>query len=176
MLCPQGQNSSFSRRRNSTLKSEQKKVTANMLTLEFGKTPKVTVPDGTFPIPEARLEVKHSSTETQEMNGLIPLTLGTWVISEYTQTLSKTNNGLRRNPSQRANLAMLSLSCRMMAISHQVLLAFLKEKSTLALRKSMYLSRRALDAENHTKNSMRKSLTRHNSRQRQYKYPHQLRS
>ena len=36
-----------------TLKSEQKKVTANMVTLEFDKTPKVTVPDGTFPIPEA---------------------------------------------------------------------------------------------------------------------------
>jgi len=31
-----------------TLKSEQKKVTANMMTLEFGKTPKVTVPDGPF--------------------------------------------------------------------------------------------------------------------------------
>ena len=38
-----------------TLKSEQKKVTANMVILEFGKTPKVTVPDGTFPIPKARL-------------------------------------------------------------------------------------------------------------------------
>ena len=34
-----------------TLKSEQKKVTANMVTLEFGKTTKVTVPDGTYPIP-----------------------------------------------------------------------------------------------------------------------------
>ena len=40
-----------------TLKSEQKKVTANMVTLEFGKTPKVTVPVGSFPIPEARLEI-----------------------------------------------------------------------------------------------------------------------
>ena len=29
-----------------TLKSEQKKVTVNILTLEFGKTPKVIVPDG----------------------------------------------------------------------------------------------------------------------------------
>ena len=33
-----------------TLKSEQKKVTTNMVTLEFGKTPKVIVPDGSFPI------------------------------------------------------------------------------------------------------------------------------
>ena len=47
-----------------TLKSEQKKVTANMVTLEFSKTPKVTVPDGTFPIPALRLEVKHPSAKT----------------------------------------------------------------------------------------------------------------
>jgi len=58
-----------------TLKSEQKKVTANMVTLEFGKTPKVTVPDGSFPIPEAGLEVKDSSAKTQEIKGLIFLTL-----------------------------------------------------------------------------------------------------
>jgi len=39
-----------------TLKSEQKKVTANMVTLEFSKNPKVIDPDGTFPIPKARLK------------------------------------------------------------------------------------------------------------------------
>ena len=60
-----------------TLKSEQKKVTVNMVTLEFGKTPKVTVPDGTFPIPAPRLEVKHPSVKTQENKGLVPLTLET---------------------------------------------------------------------------------------------------
>ena len=60
-----------------TLKSEQKKVTANMVTLEFDKTPKVTVLVGTFPIPKARLEVKHPSAKTQEIKGLIPLTLET---------------------------------------------------------------------------------------------------
>ena len=60
-----------------TLKSEQKKVTANMVTLEFGKTPKVTVPNGTFPIPEARLEVKHLSAKTQQIKGLALLTLET---------------------------------------------------------------------------------------------------
>ena len=48
-----------------------------MVTLEFGKTPRVTVPDGTFPIPEARLEVKHPSAKTQESKGLVPLTLET---------------------------------------------------------------------------------------------------
>jgi len=46
-----------------TLKSEQKKVTANMVTLEFGKTPKVTVPDGSFLIPEARLAINDPSAK-----------------------------------------------------------------------------------------------------------------
>ena len=60
-----------------TLKSEQKKVTANMVTLEFSKTPKVTVPDGTYPIPAPRLEVKHPPAKTQDHRSLIPLTLET---------------------------------------------------------------------------------------------------
>ena len=75
-----------------TLKLEQKKVTANMVTLEFGKTPKVTVPDGTFPIPEVRLEVKHPSAKTQESKGLVPLTLETgeimWILLAQKVTLS----------------------------------------------------------------------------------------
>ena len=99
------------------MKSEQKKVTANMVTLEFDKTLKVTVPDGTFPILEARLEVKHSSAKTQESKCLVPLTLGIGETCGYTQALSKTNNGIQRSPSQRANLAMSSPSCWMMAIS-----------------------------------------------------------
>jgi len=60
-----------------TLKSEQKKVTANMVTLEFGKTPKVIVPDGSFPIPEVRLEINDPSAKYQETKGLVPLTLKT---------------------------------------------------------------------------------------------------
>ena len=36
-----------------TLKSEQKKVTANIVTLEFGTLPKVIVPNGSPPIPKA---------------------------------------------------------------------------------------------------------------------------
>jgi len=60
-----------------TLKSEQKKVTANMVTHEFDKTPKVTVPDGTYPIPAPRLEVKYPSAKIQENKGLVPLTLET---------------------------------------------------------------------------------------------------
>jgi len=58
-----------------TLKSEQKKVTANMVTLEFGKTLKVIVTDGSFPIPEARLEINYPSAKYQEIKGLVPLTL-----------------------------------------------------------------------------------------------------
>ena len=42
-----------------TLKMEQKKVTTNMVTLEFGSTQKVTVPDGTYSVPAPQLEVKH---------------------------------------------------------------------------------------------------------------------
>jgi len=48
-----------------------------MVTIEFGKTPKVTVPDGTYPIPVPRLEVKHLVAKTQENKGLVPLTLET---------------------------------------------------------------------------------------------------
>jgi len=46
-----------------------------MLTLEFGTTPKVTVPDGSFPTTEARLKINHPSTKQQETKGLVPLTL-----------------------------------------------------------------------------------------------------
>ena len=42
-----------------TFKSEQKKVTANMVALEFGTFSKVTVPDKNAPDPEARLEVSN---------------------------------------------------------------------------------------------------------------------
>ena len=77
-----------------TLKLEQKKVTADMVTLEFGKTPKVTVPDGSFPIPEARLEINDPSAKYQEIKGLVPLTLKTGKSCGYTQTLPKTNSGI----------------------------------------------------------------------------------
>jgi len=60
-----------------TLKSEQKKVTANMVTLEFGTTPKVTVPDGSFLIPKARLEINDPLAKQQETKGLVPLTMKT---------------------------------------------------------------------------------------------------
>ena len=115
-----------------TLKSEQKKVTANMVTLEFGKTPKVTAPDGTYPVPALRLEVKYPAAKTQDNRGLVPLTLETGKLCGYTQTLSKMNNGIQRSPSRRANLAMSSPSCQTMTILRQLPSVILKEKSTLA--------------------------------------------
>jgi len=150
VLCPQGQDSRFSRYRSPDSEVRAKKVTAIMVTLECGKTPKVTVPNGTFPIPVPRLEVKHPSAETQENKGLVPLTLRTGKIMWIYPDLVKMNNGTRRDPSQRANLVMLSPSCQMMVISQQLLSAILKGESTLARHRLMYLSRQVLDLENHT--------------------------
>ena len=63
MLCPQGQNPGFGCTGVLTLKSEQKKVTANMVTLKFGTMPKVTVPDGSPPIPKAQLKINNPSAK-----------------------------------------------------------------------------------------------------------------
>jgi len=46
-----------------TLKSEQKKVTTNMVTLEFGTFLKVIVPNRHAPAPKARLEVSNLSAK-----------------------------------------------------------------------------------------------------------------
>jgi len=40
-----------------TLKSEQKKVIANMVTLNFGTPSKMTVQDGLVPVPKTRLDM-----------------------------------------------------------------------------------------------------------------------
>ena len=60
-----------------------------MVTLEFGKTPKVTVPDGPFPIPEARLKINHPSAKQQETKDLVPLILKTgeimWIHPDLAQ-------------------------------------------------------------------------------------------
>jgi len=46
-----------------------------MVTLEFDNMPKVTVPDGSSPIPKAWLEINNPSAKQQEVKGLVPLTL-----------------------------------------------------------------------------------------------------
>ena len=60
-----------------------------MVTLEFDKTPKVTVPDGTYPVPAPWLEVKHPPAKTQDNEGLVPLTLETgevmWIHPDLVQ-------------------------------------------------------------------------------------------
>ena len=93
MLCPQGQNKALIDAGVLTLKTEQQKVTANMVTLEFGSTQKVTVPDGTYPAPAPRLEVRHPSTMTRDDKGLVPLTLETgevmWIHSDLVQDVQR---------------------------------------------------------------------------------------
>ena len=56
-----------------TLKSEQKKVIANMVTLNFGTFGKMTVQDGSTPVPKARLDVINPMAEKQETKGLVPM-------------------------------------------------------------------------------------------------------
>ena len=59
-----------------TLKSEQKKVTVNMVTLNFRTFPKMTVQDGLVPVPKARLDVINPIAEKQKGKGLIPIMTG----------------------------------------------------------------------------------------------------
>ena len=54
-----------------TLKSEQKKVTANMMTLNFGTFPKMMVQDRLTPFLKARLDVVNLMAEKQKAKGLI---------------------------------------------------------------------------------------------------------
>jgi len=58
-----------------TLKSEQKKVTANMANLNFGTFPKMMFQDRVTPIPKARLNVINPIAEVQKAKGLIPITI-----------------------------------------------------------------------------------------------------
>ena len=58
-----------------TLKSEQKKVTANMVTLNFGTFPKTTVQDGLALVPKARLDVVNPMAEKQNAKSLVPMTI-----------------------------------------------------------------------------------------------------
>ena len=58
-----------------TLKSEQKKVTANMVILNFGTLSKMTVQDGLVLIPKARLDVINPMAEQQKAKSLIPITI-----------------------------------------------------------------------------------------------------
>ena len=56
-----------------TLKSEQKKVSANMISLKFGEIPEVRVQDGLSPISKGEMKVI-SITGDQKDKGLVPMT------------------------------------------------------------------------------------------------------
>jgi len=58
-----------------TLNSEQKKVAANMMTLNFKTFPKMIVPNWLTPIPKVILEVINPWPKEQETKGLVPLTM-----------------------------------------------------------------------------------------------------
>jgi len=55
------------------LKSEQKKVTANMVTPHFGTFPKTTVQDGVTLIPKARPDVINPMSEVQKAKSLVSM-------------------------------------------------------------------------------------------------------
>jgi len=69
-----------------TLKSEQKKVIANMVTFNFGTFSKMTVQDGLVIFPKARLDVINPLAKQQKSKGLIPITTESgeimWVYSD----------------------------------------------------------------------------------------------
>jgi len=58
-----------------TLKSEQKKVTANMVALNFGTFLKMTVQDGLVLVPKARLDFINPIAKKQKAKGLISMTI-----------------------------------------------------------------------------------------------------
>ena len=99
-----------------TLNSERKKVTANMVTLEFDTMPKVTVPNGSFPIPKARLEINHLSAKQQETKGLVPLTLKIWEIIWVHPDLAQDEQWDSKKSKSKGSPAILSLSCQMMTM------------------------------------------------------------
>ena len=92
-----------------TLKSEQKKVIANMVTLEFGTLPKVTIPDGHPPVPKARLETSNPSTKQQEAKGLLPLTLKTGEIMWVHPDLAKDEQWDSKKPKPKGKILQCCL-------------------------------------------------------------------
>ena len=58
-----------------TLKSEQKKVSTNMVSFKFGSLPKMTVQGRLTPIPNGEMKVTHPSSVEKKSKGLIPITL-----------------------------------------------------------------------------------------------------
>ena len=83
MFCPQGQNSGFSRHVGSNFKVRTKESHSKYGDSQIRHHAKVTVPDGSPPIPKARLEIQ------QEDKVLVLLTLKTrkiiWMHPDHAQ-------------------------------------------------------------------------------------------
>jgi len=58
-----------------SLKSEQKKVTTNMVSFNFGSFSEMTIQDGLTPMPKGKIKVTGPSSAEKESRGLIPVTL-----------------------------------------------------------------------------------------------------
>ena len=121
-----------------------------MVTLEFGSTQKVTVPDGTYPAPAPRLEVRHPSAITRDDKGLVPLTLETgevmWIHPDLVQDVQRRS----KEPNSKGKSCNVISVLSDVAILHQLPSVIQKEKSMLAQHRQMRLNRRAPDPENHT--------------------------
>ena len=99
-----------------TLKSEQKKVTTNMVTLNFGTFPKLTVQDRLAHIPKARLDVINSMAEEQEAKSLVPIMTKSEEIMWVHPDIVKDEQWNPVSSSTKASPAMLSPLKRMMAL------------------------------------------------------------
>jgi hypothetical protein len=60
-----------------TIKTDHKKVTANMVSFQFGSNPETSIQHGLVPIPKGEMKVSDPTFEEKWARGLIPVTLKT---------------------------------------------------------------------------------------------------
>jgi len=158
-----------------TLKSEQKTVTTNMVTLEFDTLPKVTNPDGHPLVPKARLEISNPSAKQQEAKGLLPLTLKTREIMWVHLNLAKEKQWDSKKSKPKGK------SCNAVSVlpdDDNVIISLSDSEN----EKHAFTAQDAAPQPTGTRsgksylNSTRKLLTRHNSQRRQQKYMFWLQS
>ena len=121
-----------------------------MVTLEFCKTPKVTVPDGSFPIPEAQLEINDPSAKYQEIKGLVPLTLKMgeimWIHPDLAQDKQWDS---KKSKSKGKSCNVISILLDDVNLTSASLSDSEGEKHACTTQADA-LSRRVLDLKNHT--------------------------
>ena len=96
-----------------TLNLEQKKIIANMVTLNFRTFPKMTVQDGLVPVPKARLDIINPMAEKQKAKGLISMTIGSGKIMWVHPDIVQDEQWETSKPNSKASHAMPSLLQRM---------------------------------------------------------------